>query len=41
MFVPEFDIVEQDLIDGKHRLIVDMDAHLDAIELDFKNTYVK
>lgn len=39
--VPDFDTVEQDLIDGKHRFIVDMDAHLDTIELDFRNTFVK
>lgn len=28
---PEFKIVEKDLIEGRHRLIIDMDAHLDTI----------
>jgi hypothetical protein len=36
----KFNAIEQDLIEGKHRLIIDMDAHLDAIELDFTNGYV-
>lgn len=38
---PSFDIVKKDLNNGSHRLIVDMDAHLDAIDLDFTNSYVK
>lgn len=38
---PDFDVVATDLYEGKHRLIVDMDAHLDAVELDFRNVYVK
>lgn len=39
--VPEFGVVEKDLVEGKHRLIIDMDAHLDTIEFDFRNLFVQ
>ena len=36
----KFDSLQKDLVEGKHRLIIDLDAHFENIQLDFTNSYV-
>ena len=38
---PEFASLDDGLKKGEYRYIVDMDAHLEEIELDFRNTYLE
>ena len=38
---PQFSVLDKDLVEGNHRFIIDLDAHLDDVSLDFRNTYVK
>jgi hypothetical protein len=37
---PEWETLSPGLKRGDYRLLVDMDAHLEEIELDFRNTYL-
>lgn len=37
---PEFSSLEQGLKGGEYRYIIDMDAHLEEVQLDFRNTYL-
>lgn len=39
--VPEWSVAEEGLRKGDYRFLVDFDAHLEEIELDFRNTYVQ
>ncbi len=37
---PAFNSLEGGLREGDYRFIVDMDAHLEEVELDFRNGYL-
>jgi hypothetical protein len=38
---PELSSLEEGLCSGEYRFLVDMDAHLEEVELDFRNPYLQ